>query len=413
MYTNRQTYRSGVLNPQWGNFPQQDNLNPPTLTYQDTHVIQTKQLKTTRKIPYRLFVRSLDRNFLLYPNPNYFQINLPEDYREILQIRLKNAKLPQSIMNIKKTNNLFYFQEVPETVQQIRIPVGNYDATTLATKLQTEINNVSMATIHVTTHTNDGGITNFFEIDSDFSNGAQFFRIVTFDPSCLSGTQSSTFTVDQKTNMNQFQPLPNPLFPTIGYDRKDYLYLPSKVAGYQGDTTVNCPYLCFSDYYQIGDVIRFQDATDTQVYTITGIPDEHTLTVNPALNKTYMDGIVYLNRWKAPFRFSNRAMDTVLIRIEELSYIRPAYPFMKDLFAIVYNNLSGNAQNNNYIFVNESDNEMRDYNPPIPRLTKLTIEFLDMNGERYDFEEDNLFLDFEITCVNSPPALEDKNSATI
>jgi hypothetical protein len=406
--------RSGVQNPLWGNFPNQMEMNKPTIQYQDTQIIQTKHLKTVRKIPYRLIIRSLDRNYQYYPNPNYFQVQLPEEYRDVLQIRLKNAKIPQSVMNIKRTNNIFYFQEVPETVMQVRVPIGNYSANALATKLQTLINEISMANIVVTTQSNDGGVTHFFQMKSDFSNGAMFFRILTFDVSCVPGTSSTTYTFDQKVNMNQYQPLSNPIFPTLGYERKDYLYLPTKVTGYQGDTTLYIGDICVGDYYQIGDVLRFLDNTDTTVYTITGIQDDHTIDIMPALSKSYMGGIVFLSRWKGSFRFAERTSDTILLRIEELSYIRSTSPYMKDIFSIIYNNnVSASINNNSYIYINDSDNEERDYNPPIPRLSKLTIECLDLNGERYDFEEDNMFLDLEIICVNSPAALEDAVQTTI
>ena len=394
--------KNGIIPNHWGNFPNQNNFNKPSITYNDTQIIQTTKLNAGNKIPYRVFIQARDRDTLKYPNPNYFSVNLPDEYRDVISINLKNCKIPVGLANVRDSNNLFYFQETPESFQVVKIPFGNYFSSNLATMLQNEINAVSLANITVSIKSNDGGLSNFFYFKTDFSGGAQYFRILTFNPSCLPGNSPETYIFDQKININTLEPLPNTIYQTLGFERFDYLFLGGKMTGYTGENRLYTNNYCINNIYSVGDFIKFQNPIDSTIYTITNIIDDTTVEVNPPLAMDHIADIVYLDHFLANFKFNFINNEYIILRIEEIPYIRTTSPFLKNFYQVIHD-LSSYLD---AAFISITDGfDIRYFNPPIPRLSKLTFEFVSPNGDRYSFQDDQIFLDFEIVCANSPPSL--------
>jgi len=105
-----------------------------------------------------LAVDSKARNHTKYPNPNYYDLQLNTTYKDVTKVELKFALIPNSGYVINKSNNLFYFQDRREQLKQckyyqVEIPCGDWPAEnaegpSIASILEAELNYASCAYNH-------------------------------------------------------------------------------------------------------------------------------------------------------------------------------------------------------------------------------------------------------------------------
>jgi hypothetical protein len=104
-------------------------------------------------IPAIVIIDSAQRNRDMYENPGQYTVELPKVYTDVTSIQLMQANVPHSSYTISPRNNLVTFRfndadanialtAVPVTT--VTLPTGNYTASTLATELQTVINEVNL-----------------------------------------------------------------------------------------------------------------------------------------------------------------------------------------------------------------------------------------------------------------------------
>lgn len=97
-----------------------------------------------------LAIDSKARNHSKYPNPNFYDLQLNTTYKDVSKVELKFALIPNSGYVINKANNLFYFQDRREQVNQckyyqVEIPCGDWPAEnaegpSIASILEAELN---------------------------------------------------------------------------------------------------------------------------------------------------------------------------------------------------------------------------------------------------------------------------------
>jgi len=78
-----------------------------------------------------LVIDSRDRDYLLYPNSNYYRVEIPQEWKDVTSIELTLAQIPNTFYNISSTNNTFYISSSPDNISSINIPEGQYNNTTL------------------------------------------------------------------------------------------------------------------------------------------------------------------------------------------------------------------------------------------------------------------------------------------
>ena len=106
-----------------------------------------------------LVIDSRSRNQDSFPEPNDYQVELANEYRDILEIELLSANIPKSSYNINSANNTIHF-DVGGTEYTASVSSGNYDITTLLTDLETAMNAAgSGVTFTVTEDTKTNKIT--------------------------------------------------------------------------------------------------------------------------------------------------------------------------------------------------------------------------------------------------------------
>lgn len=100
-----------------------------------------------------LAIDSKARNHSKYPNPNFYDLQLNITYKDVSKVELKFALIPNSGYVINRANNLFYFQDRREQVNQckyyqVEIPCGDWPAEnaegpSIASILEAELNYAS------------------------------------------------------------------------------------------------------------------------------------------------------------------------------------------------------------------------------------------------------------------------------
>lgn len=159
--------------------------NPPD--YSQVPLIDTKQFAFEHQIdldqeygdiqPYSLLIDSRNRNHNC-EDPGHYTISIPP-VRYVNAIEFVGGKFPNPVYNIGKHNNCFYFQETPEQVKnlcfhKVELTPGGYNAIALATKLGEGMRDVGQCEYTVKIHP----ITNKFHIKTDDSIGTGIFNLI-------------------------------------------------------------------------------------------------------------------------------------------------------------------------------------------------------------------------------------------
>lgn len=129
--------------------------------------------RSTDTIPANLIVDSSQRDRSIYENPGHYSFELISPYRDVISVELTQANVPKSFYSIGSDNNKikFTFDQVTTagardaTTWTATIPSGSYTSyTTLASEIQTALNNAVDSNGTSIDYTNNGGAD-----DSQFS----------------------------------------------------------------------------------------------------------------------------------------------------------------------------------------------------------------------------------------------------
>lgn len=99
-----------------------------------------------------LLIDSRDRNQVDYPNSNNYQIDLTEEYREILSVSLISSNIPKSQYLINTSNNILNFIDTNSNTYEVFLPVGNYTIDELTTQIQNSMNSSGTSDTYTVTN---------------------------------------------------------------------------------------------------------------------------------------------------------------------------------------------------------------------------------------------------------------------
>jgi hypothetical protein len=155
-------------------------------------------------------------NYYSSSSTNY-HLALPTNFNDVLQIQLLSIEVPQTYYNISKQyGNNFFTVVINGTAEVINIPDGNYDPTTIATIINTQLINLGGDFAHVVFRCN---MINFTTISTGTGqilvgfDGAQ-----TADATLELNFQADRFGVDDR-----FTPLPLKLGWMLGFRNGIYI----------------------------------------------------------------------------------------------------------------------------------------------------------------------------------------------
>lgn len=136
------------------------NNEAPQATGADLLIQQPKKFKELVEKSYNdnnyikeeyLLIDSRDRNQTDYENPNNYQIDLTEEYKDILSVSLISSNIPKSQYLINSSNNKLNFIDSNLVEYEIQIPIGNYTINELTTQIQTSMNATASTDVYTVT----------------------------------------------------------------------------------------------------------------------------------------------------------------------------------------------------------------------------------------------------------------------
>lgn len=123
----------------------------------------------------RLVIDSRDRNTLLFPSPNRFDVTLAEDVRDVQCLELLSADVPLSAYLVSTTNNVIPFCDASTmTMMNAVLAIGDYTPDDLASEVQRAMNAASEVR---TGNPDDFVVTYLSRTDNFLVKGRYDFRL--------------------------------------------------------------------------------------------------------------------------------------------------------------------------------------------------------------------------------------------
>lgn len=295
-----------------------------------------------------LAIDSKNRNLAKYPNPNRYEVVFKSPFKDVVKVELKFAMVPNSSYVINKTNNIFYFQDCAEQVRnctyyQFLLPVGDWPADNLEgpsiqSILEEGMNNVTCTgSKYAVTYCR---YTRKFKISQ--VSGSGIFNII-FTTGLSKVGEHGTITRKK-----------------MGVD--DFLSEEIPVGDFQNKYITN----------SIGPVMGYK------AKNLTGKLDY------------ISDNTLNLNRDRY-----------VILRIPGFERINSAGDALNGAFAVI----SAARITTDFVFSRfdvdplNSETYTKYFNPPLPNLNKMTIEFYNCEGEPFDFNGHDNLLIFDVDSL--------------
>lgn len=380
-----------------------------------------------------LVIDSRDRNTKMYPNSNQYIYELIETYKNVTQVELINAFLPEFETRMNKTNNELNIT-FDGTTKQISFNMGNYwDDDSNNRKGEAFINNTLKKYSFIFNSTDNEGL----QIVYDFNSSKYIFFDQQIVPS-IKGTYktprvftfhlndeesktviymgnreylndfkknsagkffglnpknySNTIDIDNSSNYDNNNKLLTLIFNKLE-DLENIIYL-VKLANdslsiyLNGNILINL----IRTEIQIEDInynnlqlqLKTYELFDTSGSTVTNIPSINTL-ILPIVSDNF------INDSTEPY---------VLLNIPEFNRFDSIDKTIQNSFALI--NMSGSSR----VFENSNPGNIKYFNPPLPKLDKVSINFLKYNGLPCNFNGINHCLVFSIEYINQPYQLD-------
>ncbi len=375
--------------------------------YSQTIIKPPEPNVTQGRITRKFVVLSKDRDLVSYPNSNKFRINVPQEWRDVVSASLIEAIIPNTYYNINENNNTFYISESPTALFSIQIPIGQYSNILLLNTLNGQ---------HGDLFINCQNKYNFSQNPLDKTLRIQSNRANGFD---------FVYNIHHALNSSCSPCQVNSVDFTIGFTNKTYYSKEINLSyinvtsitdnGTQSDQDYNVYKLVANnvdftsifyanDYFILDDgtgnkiscqvyqikndrTIFFEDLSGSASALITSLSghifDNISVLYSPNLYQLEIQPVIYL-RIKDFWNFNSTAVGA------ENSYA------ILPLFQNFFSNTVINASTLPYGGITKY------FNPPLPRLPYMDIEFVNSDGTLFDFRGQENTLVFEFTILNQP-----------
>ncbi len=363
---------------------------------------------TQGRITKQFIVNSSDRNYLDYPKANRYRINVPQEWRDIVSAELIQAVIPNTYYNISETNNIFYISDSPNSLYPIKIPEGQYSNELLIQALNGKHGDL-FRTLDIKLNFSQNVVNKRLRIQSNRANGYDF-----------------TYNIYYAANQSCSPCKLNSIDKTIGFENIQYQssevdlsyinVLPGNITntGTTSDQDYNVYKLVsnsvdFTSIFQVDDYIILTDGVNDYSIQVYQIKNDSTIFFEdlsgslPALI-TALNGNIFKNM---SILYSPNILQ---LQIEPLVVLK-----IRDFFN--YNSTNTGSENSYTViplvtnfFSNTILNTatlpaggiIKYFNPPLPRLPFMDIEFLYYDGRPFDFRGQENTLIFKFTCLNQP-----------
>ncbi len=362
---------------------------------------------TQGRITRKFIVMSKDRDIVSYPHSNKYRINVPQEWRDIVSASLIQAIVPNTYYNIHESNNTFYISESPTALNAIEIPIGQYTNTLLLNalngqygdlfiNLQNKYNfaqNIVNKTLRIQSNRANGNDfiynihhalntscspckVNSIDFTIGFTNTTYYSKEIDLSYINVTGITDEGTQSDQDYNVYKLV-ASNVDFTSVFY-KDDYFILDDG-----SGNKISC------QVYQIKNdkTIFFEDLSDSPSATIT------------ALSGNIFDNISVLN---SPNIYQLEIQPVIFLRIKDFFNFNSTSVGAENSYAILplFQNFFSNTVINSSTLPYGGITKY--FNPPLPRLPYMDIEFVNSDGSLFNFRGQENTLVFEFTILNQP-----------
>lgn len=350
----------------------------------------------------QLIIDSSYRNINNYPNVNNYTIDIEDEFKNITSLQLTQVNIPKCAKpyTINDSNNKLYFQEQEDSIICVTLDEGDYSIDDLLKNIGVKMTEKStlLRTYTLTIPSVPVGnpstqkveisfVPTFTLIDNYFFN--LVFDLSKFNiqnNSCLSENGNKASTPEQ--NLRKI----------LGFDFGNFGL--EKVIQINGDKIT----------LENSDLSFLQEGVNVKLFSLTDKVSPANVTIKSISKNVITLDIeitgdlltaknVYLTSQKLVSHNKTCIDDLNLIvmHIEDFEQFDSQSKPSKDAFAIipVRGEINTIDSNNENIIGN-----IKYFNPPLPRLQKLRLKFLDRYGNPYNFQGRDHLLHFEMGLLN-------------
>ena len=399
------------MSSNFSNFPNAFTHLQEVKTDYDPYIIKPPDRnKTHGSMTKHLVIDSRDRDYLLYPTSSRYRVDIPQEWKDITSIELTLAQIPNTFYNINETNNVFYISEVVNNIQSINIPEGQYNNSTLIDTFNGKygdlfINfkskfNFSRNPINLKLRIQSNRATN-----EDFIYNLNYLLNDSCLPCKLNSIDKTIGFVNKQFNSETINlsniNVPSGNITNTGL-KSDQDYNLYKLTA---DSIYNGIEVDFTSIFYINDYFILYDSSTNIQYTcqIYEIKNLTTIVFEEMDNKdpTSLSGTIFQNICilYSPNIYQIENKPYVILKIRDAKLLN-SIGAANDAFTIIpLLNLENTIINQSTIPVHSV---IKYFNPPLGKLLWIDIEFVNYNGNLFDFRGQENMLMFTISMLNQP-----------
>lgn len=315
-----------------------------------------------------LAINSEDRDIEKYHNISNYIIDIENTYKDIVNFELVAFNSNSNSYNVNCNNNIFYVQESNNECTEINLKIGNYNRDDFIIMLEEALNESLLKSRYYIKYKDDK--CNNIIIESDLKGGNSLFKLI--------------FKYENKTLKSA---------KLLGFDY--YNYGNYEILEIDKNIIYTCknikPYICCGDTiilrnnkYNINKEVKVEKSLNNKIYISEELYEKYDIIVPTKIYSIYpinLDG------------------DTnIILRIKGFENIESSGKYLNGAFTII-----PLPKKNERNYVDSLPYFSRKiFNPPLGKLNKLDIQFLNSNGTYYDFANQEHMLIFKITMLHRP-----------
>jgi len=375
--------------------------------YSQTIIKPPEPNVTQGRITRKFVVLSKDRDIVKYPNSNQYRINVPQEWRDIISAALIEAIIPNTYYNINESNYNFFISEIEGQVSTIQIPEGQYSNQLLLDTLNGKHGDLFIS-LESKFNFAQNPINKKLRIQSNRATGFDFIYNInhTTNTTCSPCKINSVDFTIGFTNITYYSQEVNLQFINVtsitstgDVSNQDYnIY--KLVAN-------NCD---FTSIFYVDDYVILNDGMGNQypiqVYQIKNdktiyfedLSGSATATIEALAGNIFQNmSVLY-----SPNIYQLQIEPVIFLRIKDFWNFNSTSTGAENSYAILplFQNFFGNTVINSATLPYGGITKF--FNPPLPRLPFIDIEFVTANGDLFDFRGQENTLVFEFTILNQP-----------
>ena len=197
-----------------------------------------------------------------------------------------------------------------------------------------------------------------------------------------------------------FRSPPRSIGRVLGFPRKNFLCSDNVISLNSGsDIAIGNGESYFKKDFSVDDSFYIEEC-DT-VFTVTEILSRCKMKIDISSPCDAFDVCIALGTHTAPNKFDLSSPSYIILEILELENVRSNSTPIDRAFAVVPMVYPHNTKNFVVSPTGGVPPYVKYFNPPLPRLDRLTIRFRDMDGNLINFNGIENFLEFRIQSMNN------------